>query len=474
SCKSGSSDKRLPVDNNIVEADTTSIIKGCEIDSTKFKKSKIFEKLAEDSEKNILPASFSLLDFAPRRRSQGMQGSCVAWSSAYAARTILDAITNERNPDELVFSPSFIYNQIKVAGCDNGSYISDALDLLTNIGVCSLQSFPYTDKNCDKQPGQSQFEEAKNYKILGYNRLTKGLDAQLDLVAMKQNIAKGAPVVIAMPVGGSFDLCQGKKLWKPTPEDDAELEKYKQDWRTSKLGGHAMCLIGYDDNYEGGAVQIMNSWGDDFGDNGIIWVRYKDFARYCREAYGLFPFPRKKKEETSTTDFSASVGFLINKKNAYMNLKHEAGYTFSTTQTHKPGTRFKIEVTNSIPCYTYVIGQETDGSSYVLFPYTEQHSPYCGITGTRLFPKDYSMTLDKIGNKDIMAVLLSKEELNIQDITKKMSAATGASYEDKLKSVLGNQLVAEKNIQYKDGEVIDFTVSKTPASIVAIVLEINK
>ena len=43
--------------------------------------------------------------------------------------------------------------------------------------------------------------------------------------------------------------------------------------------------------------------------------------------------------------------------------------------------------------YLYFRTWKDDGSSYVLFPYLKpgetvsKHSPYCGITGYRLFPK---------------------------------------------------------------------------------------
>ena len=36
----------------------------------------------------------------------------------------------------------------------------------------------------------------------------------------------------------------------------------------------------------------------------------------------------------------------------------------------------------------------------VLFPYTEKHSPYCGTTGTRVFPRKQSLTADDVGTRD--------------------------------------------------------------------------
>ena len=41
-----------------------------------------------------------------------------------------------------------------------------------------------------------------------------------------------------------------------------------------------MVLIGYDDEKYGGSFQIVNSWGEDWGVNGKIWVKYKDFIEH--------------------------------------------------------------------------------------------------------------------------------------------------------------------------------------------------
>ena len=52
-------------------------------------------------------------------------------------------------------------------------------------------------------------------------------------------------------------------------------------------GGHAMTVIGYDDNAK--AFQLMNSWGAEWGNRGTTWVPYKAFEDWVREAYGLYP-----------------------------------------------------------------------------------------------------------------------------------------------------------------------------------------
>ena len=153
-------------------------------------------------------------------------------------------------------------------------------------------------------------------------------------------------------------------------------------------------------------------------------------------------------------------------------LQKSSDIEFRTANAISKGDKFKILVANTVECYIYVFGQETDGSSYVLFPYTEKHSPYCGITGTRLFPSDYSMKLDDIGNTDYIAVVLSKEQLNFNALNQNISNSSQGSYEAKLKEALGNQRV--QNIQFKSGETISFSADTKNQKIVGAVIALDK
>jgi hypothetical protein len=80
------------------------------------KQFKSYEPLAEDDTKNP-PESANLQKYAPSVGDQGQQGSCVAWSSAYGARSIVEAARTGQQGDQVKFSPSFLYNQIGLEGC---------------------------------------------------------------------------------------------------------------------------------------------------------------------------------------------------------------------------------------------------------------------------------------------------------------------------------------------------------------------
>ena len=71
------------------EANLDGFATGGVLDPKEYAKAKVYEGLTEDDIRNPLPGFVSLAKYAPPRLNQGKQGSCVAWSSAYGAHTIL-------------------------------------------------------------------------------------------------------------------------------------------------------------------------------------------------------------------------------------------------------------------------------------------------------------------------------------------------------------------------------------------------
>lgn len=441
---------------------------GADLNQQVYDKAEVFEPLA-DNVKNPLLERVTLEKYAPQRLNQGSQGSCVAWSAAYASRSIMYSQQTGRNPDEIAFSPSFLYNQIGLEGCQ-GSYILRAMENMSTIGALPLRDFPYDESDCSSQPVQFQLQSAAAYKIKGFNRLSKsGDDYKVDMLAVKQNLAQGAPVVIGMMVGGTFmQGMLGQKVWIPSSED----------YNKMGFGGHAISVIGYDDFLEGGAFQIMNSWGSDWGENGIGWIRYKDFDYFVKEAYGFYPMGTTEKQDESQLNIKFGLAAFNDENGDIRNLpsiplRFKSGITYAVENPLNKGDKFKIEVTNSSACYTYIFGQETDGSSYVLFPYTPKHSPFCGITGTRLFPKDYSLQADEKGSKDFMAVVITKKPLDYKVLNDAISKSRQVSYATKIIEALGSQLRKDVGFEEKNGEV-EFNTPVESDDRIAFVIEVDK
>ncbi|MCD2425459.1 DUF4384 domain-containing protein [Niabella pedocola] len=401
-----------------------------------FNKAKIYEGLEENNNKNPLPEAVSLLRFAPQRGDQGQQGSCVAWSSAYAAQTILTAASTGQDPNTIAFSPSYLYNQIRLGSDCQGSYIQRAMEAMKANGGVPLRAYPYDDQDCSRTPDGAALQAGRQHTIHGFTRLTQGDNLnQISVRALKEHLAKDAPVVIGMLVGQSFmqDM-MGKDLWQPQGMDQSQVG----------MGGHAMCVIGYDDRKYGGAFQIMNSWTPQWGTNGVAWIRYGDFKNYVREAYGIDPLP--KAANVAAMPLECNVGLVDNSTKQYIRLKSTGSNAFQTVTPIKVGTRFKMEVKNTTECYIYIFGQETTGSSYVLFPYLKpgqavsKHSPYCGITGYRLFPRSESMEADNQGTRDQIAIVASKKELDYNQLNDAITASTQTTYAGKVNEALRSLL----------------------------------
>jgi hypothetical protein len=448
------------------------------LDPEQFKKAAIYEPLSIDDPNNEpLPESVNLQKFAPNVGNQGQQGSCVAWSSAYAARTILESARTGKPGEQLKFSPAFLYNQIGLDGCQ-GSYIVRAMEFMTKQGSVPYSDFEYTDQDCSRQPDPSLSQEAQQFRMHGFNRLSLGdrTDA-IDLNAIRQNLAQGAPVVIGMMVGGSFmQPMMGQDVWVPDASDQSMIG----------FGGHAMCVVGYDDKKYGGAFLLMNSWGPEWGNNGFAWVRYGDFKYYVREAYGLDPMA--KTGEAANTAFSCEIGLMQvsfdggkMQTNGYLPLRLSGGNRFETKSPVQIGSKFKVEIKNNTECYIYVFGKETDGTSYTLFPYPTRedptktrYSPFCGITGYRLFPKDKSMTPDSIGTRDEIAVVVSKDSLDWNRINQQISQNPQSDFGSRLNDVLGDKLM--RNVRFTTGSsgTMQFETAANEGKVIAAIIAIDK
>ena len=437
---------------------------GYNFDANETRKAQVYEGLEDDNKKNPFPEMVSLAAFAPSRQNQGKQGSCVAWSSTYAARTILEAASTRQDPNSIAYSPAFMYNNIALQDCQ-GAYIQKAMEFMQTKGAVSYQDFRYDENDCSRQASGSLEQQATQNKIHGFHRLTETDDVNgINIRAVKEHLAKDAPVVIGMMVGGTFmQQMLGQKVWHPSGNDE----------NMSGFGGHAMCVIGYDDRLEGGAFQIMNSWGPEWGENGIAFVRYGDFKNFVREAYGLDPLP--KRGAALNVAFECNVGLFNPETRTQIPLKLSTGNVFKTVTPIKKGSKFKIEFKNAVECYVYIFTPADDATkSIVLFPYKPIHSPYCGITGYRLFPRKESIQADQVGNKDLMGVVVSKQQLDYNALNTAINTSTKADFVAKLNDAVASNVI--RNVTFGSGTngSMYFKTTGDEKSVVACIVEIEK
>lgn len=207
------------------------------------------------------PTSSGVILTMPPVGNQGGEGSCVSFAVGYAARsaeqfyrTNASSYSNSSN----IFSPEFLYNQTKAStDCGSGSNITTALDFITNKGISTYQSMPYSFTNgCTLMPTSVQMNEALNYKISGYSKIIS-----TDRSAIQSMIQQKHPVIIIILADYSFQNAKPGFIWK-TYSGSGNLP-------------HSVTICGYDDSKN--AYMVMNSWGTTWGDAGYSWIDYNFF-----------------------------------------------------------------------------------------------------------------------------------------------------------------------------------------------------
>jgi C1A family cysteine protease len=223
----------------------------------------------------LVPPRFDIGVLFPPIAQQGKQGSCVAWSAGYALRSYylskMDRL--DISKPQNVPSPAYIYNHANwyrsQSGCmDAGMIVFNALDIL-KAGVVSLADMPYDDIRCSPGPDVAMQTRATKFRINAWQYVDPN-----SLEQIKAQIADGQPVVFGIDVAQSFQKHRGSGVYSRNP-------------REQTIGGHAMVLVGYDDDRR--AFRLLNSWGKGWGEEGRAWMAYDTFMRDARDSYIIYP-----------------------------------------------------------------------------------------------------------------------------------------------------------------------------------------
>lgn len=411
-----------------------------------------------------LPSSYSLRQYCPTPQSQGQYGTCTSWATTYAFRTILDAVRNNWNHEEMItgnaYAPLFIYSQIKDKDdmqCRKGSQISEALLRLQNVGAVKKEQF---DVMCADYIPDNIMSLASANKIGGFTTLVVYGQTLMDPVkvsVIKKAISQKQPVVIAMHISPSFNTA--KDVWDGNT------------W--GRDGYHAMCVVGFDDNKYGGAFLIMNSWGSKWGNNGFIWVRYADFCRTVDQAYTGF-LPNSPSPNNNRNTLSGELAIKLSTGSEMQGKLVKSGEYphYEMSESYISGTRYRLIITNNEPAFVYVIGDDLTSNTSIVFPPREDISPAQTYKHSHVaIPNEqWYIEMDDTKGKDYICVLYSKKELDIKSIAQQVKKGDGTFYQ-RIMSALGQNIVSKSDLELKDDQ-IKFTAS-TKNSIVPIIAEIN-
>ena len=203
-----------------------------------------------------LPTSVDMRLTCSAIEDQGNLGSCTGNAIAGAIELVY-----RKTRRMLDVSRLFIYYEERVlegtVGYDVGAYIRDGLKVVNKKGAPLENVWPYVESQFAIQPNSAAYTDAAKRKVTAYQRCT-------DFNAVKAALAAGNPVVVGFDVYESFETIQVARTG---------MMPYPNVAREQLLGGHAVCLVGYNDTTQ--RFIARNSWGTGWGDRGYFYMPYR-------------------------------------------------------------------------------------------------------------------------------------------------------------------------------------------------------
>jgi C1A family cysteine protease len=211
----------------------------------------------------IVPYSYDYRDVArnSKVKNQGKYGTCWAFASLTAIEmTLLPEEDIEFSPDHMTLENSFSSSQN-----DGGEYTMATAYLTSWQGPVFESDDPYGD-------GVSN------------DTLTPVKHVQEVQIIPEKNNEKIKEAVYKY---GGVQSSLYTSLTSPTSKSIYyNREKYAYCYKGEERPNHDVVIIGWDDNYpkenfnmeleENGAFICQNSWGENFGDDGVFYVSYYD------------------------------------------------------------------------------------------------------------------------------------------------------------------------------------------------------
>ena len=204
--------------------------------------------------------------------NQGNTGACVGYSTAYGVLrwhyVQAGLLSKARKP-----SARFIWMANKETDGitrypttfleSEGTQTKLALGVARKFGCVPDDILPM-DGPLSPLPTGAFYARAARFRISSYHNLGRNLDD------WRAWIAHQGPILARLVVDDTWDLAT---------ERGGRLRTYHAD---TARGGHAVCIVGYTQQY----FIVRNSWGTDWGDGGFAYAWDDYAAEAFTEAYG--------------------------------------------------------------------------------------------------------------------------------------------------------------------------------------------
>lgn len=248
---------------------------------------KVYQKLKGDPINSVatvltaddLPKEHDLTKFCTPVKDQNGFGACTGYAATAAAELMYKVAYGENR----IFSDRYAYNNgrwlMKFKG-DTGCFNRAVMGGMVQFGISDQKRYPFKSKweDFDKGPGARVLCAADDQKIDAYFRHD---NAEMPKECVETSIKKYLTINIPAVIG-----FYGTPSWNAV-EHEGDIAA--PDNSGEIVFGHAVCLVGYNDEYEiknldtgrvsVGAFKFKNPWGKAWGFKGYGWIPY-DYMRW--------------------------------------------------------------------------------------------------------------------------------------------------------------------------------------------------
>jgi hypothetical protein len=232
-----------------------------------------------------------------------------------------------------------------------------------------------------------------------------------------------------------------------------------------------MCVVGYDDSQYGGAFEVQNSWGEEWGNSGYIWIPYEVFNRFAGEAYEII----ENLAAYQTVEFAGTVQIELYNNNQGMPVRFRDGY-YQTASSYTSGTEFRYLLGNTKPAYVYAFAADeaTTNTTQVFPPEGSNVSPVLDYKeNTVAFPGERSwVRMDNTKGTDYLVVLYAKQELDLNAIRSRFAKVRG-SFADRVAQAVGTDSIPPQQAKYEASTMKFSATSTNPKAVFGLLLAIN-